>query len=153
MIRDHNVLSKYTRSGSVFLRAGATLSVILFVTPSFGASLSDEILNAPASEVLHIASQVAEAMATETPMQIDKTTKLIGAQFLKSNKTFYYQYQTTISLNSKAMRPYVINKTCSDDIRRSFLKRGVTIRHQYEMPSGEVVLTISINHNSCQNHY
>lgn len=153
MTQRQNNSSRQIKREPAFLWAGIMVSLFVFTTPSSGASLSDEILKAPVTDVLDLASQVAEAMAKETPIQIDKVTKLIGAQFLKANKTFYYHYQTTIHLNVETLRPYVINKTCSDDIRRAFLRRGLTIRHQYEMPTGEVFATIQINQNTCPNHY
>lgn len=113
------------------------------------ASPAERILVASDAQVVEIARSVAAALAKDLPMQLDQTTTMISTVFLSSTKTFIYLYESTIMLDSTRMKPYIISKICSDSNLHAFMVRGVMIRHQYALPSGQSIVSIDVRIKDC----
>ena len=113
------------------------------------ASPAERILVASDARVVEIARSVAETLAKNLPTQLDQTTRMISTVFVSSTKTFIYSYESTIVLDSTRLKPYIISKMCSDSNLHAFMARGVMIRHQYALPSGQSIALIDVRIKDC----
>jgi hypothetical protein len=118
-------------------------------TSANAASPAERILAAPDAQVVRIARSVAETLAKDLPIQIDHTTKMMSTVFVSGTKTFIYSYESTMMLDLARMRPYIISKMCSDSNLRAFMARGVMIRHQYALPSGQLIALVDVRIKDC----
>jgi hypothetical protein len=113
------------------------------------ASPAERILVASDARVIEIARSVAAALAKDLPMQLDQTTRMISTVFASSTKIFIYSYESTIMLDSTRMKPYIVSKMCSDSNLRAFMVRGIMIRHQYALPSGQSIAMVDVRIKDC----
>lgn len=116
---------------------------------AIAASPAERILVAPDAEVVRIARRMAETLAKDMPMQLDQATRMISTVFASSTKTFIYSYESTIMLDVARLKPYVISKMCSDSNLHAFMVRGVMFRHQYALPSGQLVALVDVRIKDC----
>lgn len=123
---------------------------MMYAVSALAVSIEEQIALVSTKELNKVARLVAEAMSKETPMQIDSTTKLVSAVYVSSTNKFIYSYESTINLNTDKLKAWIINNTCTDNVRRAFMLRGLSIRHQYALPSGMRIASIDVTSRDCK---
>jgi hypothetical protein len=118
-------------------------------TAANAASSAEKLLVASDAEVVRIARRTAETLAKDMPMQLDQATRIISTVFASSTKTFIYSYESTIMLDVARLKSYIISKMCSDSNLRAFMTRGIMIRHQYALPSGQLIALVDVRIKDC----
>jgi hypothetical protein len=122
---------------------------LLCVATGFSSTLTDKIARASQAQVNEIARVMAESISKDTPAQVNRTTRLLSAMFVSSTRTLIYHYETTDYIFSDTARSRVVAGVCSDEILHALLKKTITFRYDYALPSGTRILSISINSRDC----
>jgi hypothetical protein len=128
---------------------GTELGKKIFSSPrSEQNNTSNKVMSYSDSELDKAGKIMSDGVSKSTPAQVDKTTVLLGTIYVKDTKTFIYKYESSITLDRQKMSEIVPSHTCSDPIRKSLMHKGMTFKHIYLTPSGEVDYTV--NYLDCQ---
>lgn len=123
----------------------AALLVILAscATSSVSQTAEDRKVLQISVQQMHVeATSFANSISKSAPMQIDSSTKILGAMYISDTKTFFYRYQSSVALNLSLAKPAIIRHTCSSPVRAAYMTRGLTFRHEYLTPVGTAVVEV-----------
>ena len=111
----------------------------------------DAISKASSSQIDSAMKAVAEAAASNMPMQIDAVTTLTGAMYLKQVKTIIYYGKIKINLTEQQRYDLVYQAQetfCKSAMNKAWTAKGVTYRYISEMPNGKN--DYAFDKNSCR---
>lgn len=116
----------------------------------FSQQVSDiqYIQEAPDEGVTGQREKTAEQVRRPSRSRLDNTLILTGASFSRQTKTLTYQYDSNVPLHEGQAREHVRGFVCSNNLRRAFMRRGVTFAYVYLTPRG--VLTYVIRNGDCR---
>jgi hypothetical protein len=126
------------------LQKAVVAAFVLMISLKAIADTADNILRYSESQLLRAGQTMAEGVARSSPSQIDSTTVLLGAIFARDTKTFIYKYESSIRLDPSRMAQAIPRYTCADRIRRALMSKGITFKHVYITPAGQLERSVTI---------
>lgn len=132
------------------MKKAAVMGLTFLASACYSQQVSDiqYIEEAPEDWITWQMEKTAEQVRKASPSRLDDTLVSLGANYSRTTKTLTYQHESHVPLHEVKAREYVRGFVCASNLRRAFMRRGVTFSFAYQTPRG--VLTYPIRNGDCR---
>lgn len=124
--------------------------LLLFISfNAFSENLADKIRTQNSEQLDRIAKQIADNVASELPIRVNKNAVVTSIVYVKNSKTFMYFYELVDSENLLLMKKDSVAWACSDPIMSAFMDKGIRYKYVYANQEKKQIGSYYVTNQDC----